>query len=115
VAKSSDDTKVTRIKAKDDGATKKVKSKPANTKQAKEVASVKKELALEANEKRNVFQRLAAYFKGSWQELTMVRWPDRKTTWKMTGALIVFTVAFGTLILLLDYLFQYVFKLLIGK
>ena len=115
MAKSSDDTKVTRIKAKDDGATKKVKSKPANTKQAKEVASVKKELALEANEKRNVFQRLAAYFKGSWQELTMVRWPDRKTTWKMTGALIVFTVAFGTLIILLDYLFQYVFILLIGK
>ena len=85
MAKSSDDTKVTRIKAKDNGV-KKVKSKPANTKQAKEVASVKKELALEANEKRNIFQRTAAYFKGSWQELSMVRWPDRKTAWKMTGA-----------------------------
>lgn len=114
MAKSSDSTKVTRIKAKDTGA-KKAKSKPANTKQAKEVASVKQELALEANEKRNIFQRLGAYFKGSWQELTLVRWPDRKNTWKMTGALVAFTAVFATTILLLDYLFQNVFKLLIGN
>ncbi|MCA9342382.1 preprotein translocase subunit SecE, partial [Candidatus Saccharibacteria bacterium] len=44
-----------------------------------------------------------------------VRWPDRRATWKMTGALIAFTVFFVVVILLIDAGFGELFKLLIGK
>jgi preprotein translocase subunit SecE len=107
VAKSSSETKVTRIKAKDDGV-KREKAAP----EAK-VAAPKSETTADKPKKRRFGARMIAYFKGSWRELTLVRWPDRKSTWKMTGALITFTLVFAVVILLLDYVFQYLFKLLI--
>ena len=113
MAKSSDEPKVTRIKAKDTGSTKAAKT----VKPAKQSKSAVKAVVAEAddNAKENVFRRLGGYFKGSWHELTQVRWPDRKSTWKMTGALIAFTLTFTAVILLLDYAFQYVFQIIIGK
>lgn len=54
------------------------------------------------------------YFAGAWYELKQVRWPDRRSTWGMTGALIGFTAFFVVFILLLDALFKYLFKLIIG-
>ena len=110
MAKTSDEPKVTRIKAKDDGA-KRVKA----AKRSAEVKSVKREIADSEGEKRTIFRRIKEYFEGSWQELTMVRWPDRKSAWKMTGALVMFTLVFAVIILLLDYGFQNMFKVLIGK
>ena len=104
MAKSSDTPKITRIRAKDSEPKTEVKdSAKAESKKA----------AVSVNGKRG--GRLWRYLKGSWEELRLVRWTDRKTTWKMTGALVVFTVTFGVIILLLDYVFQFVFKLLIGK
>lgn len=108
MAKSSSETKVTRIKAKDTGV------KREKTTSVREVVSEKSQKAASEPEKQRLGTRVAAYFKGSWRELTLVRWPDRKSTWKMTGALVMFTLVFAVLILLLDYVFQYVFKLLIG-
>ncbi len=113
MAKSPDAPKVTRITAKDTGAKKR---KAVSLKQAteKDTKSVKQQIA-DADRKVNVFRRIGGYFKGSWEELKLVRWPDRRATWKMTGALIVFTLAFAVLILLLDYGFQQLFQALIGK
>ncbi len=50
------------------------------------------------------------YVKGSWQELRQVRWPNRKATWSLTLAVIVFTMFFVVVILILDAAFQYLFK-----
>lgn len=59
------------------------------------------------------FAKIGRYFKGSWQELKLVRWPDRKATWKLTGAVIIFTVFFLILIILLDAGFKSLFNLII--
>ena len=50
------------------------------------------------------------YVKGSWQELRQVRWPNRRSTWSLTLAVIVFTMFFVVVILILDAAFQYLFK-----
>lgn len=56
------------------------------------------------------FRGLGRYVKGAWQELRQVRWPNRKATWSLTGAVIVFSLFFAAVILGLDYVFQYLFK-----
>ncbi len=56
------------------------------------------------------FRALGRYFKGSWEELRQVRWPNRKQTWAMTLAVIIFSLAIGTLIFLLDAAFTLLFK-----
>jgi preprotein translocase SecE subunit len=69
-----------------------------------------------AKEKKGIFKVLAKisdYFKGSWQELKLVRWPDRKSTWSMTLAVILFTAFFVALIILLDMGFQELLNLII--
>lgn len=116
MAKSSDDTKITRIKASDNSAKKETRGllKGKKPKQEKDIKSVKEQIADEEHN-ANIFKRIGGYFKGSWEEIKLVRWPDRPSTWKMTGALIVFTAGFAAVILLLDYVFQSLFKLLIGK
>jgi len=57
---------------------------------------------------------IGGYFKGAWFELRQVRWPNRKATWSLTGAVLVFTSFFVVLILLLDLLFKYLFELILG-
>lgn len=110
-ASSSSATKVTRITASD----KKASSKKAAT----EKPAVQKAAPAETPKKqarakrRNPLAAIGGYFKGAWAELRQVRWPDRRATWSMTGALIVFTLCFVVVILLLDALFQYLFSLII--
>lgn len=84
-------TKVTRVKATND-APKKEKKKA---------------------KKQNVFKRIAGYFKGAWQELKQVRWPNRSATWSLTLAVILFSLFFVFFILLLDTLFKFIFQLII--
>jgi preprotein translocase SecE subunit len=50
------------------------------------------------------------YFSGSWRELRQVRWPNRRATWGLTLAVIIFTLAMVAFILLLDYGFEQLFK-----
>lgn len=61
-----------------------------------------------------IFVILGRYFKDSWVELKMVRWPDRKATWGLTVAVIIFSGFFVVLIVLLDFGFDQLFKLLLG-
>lgn len=60
-----------------------------------------------------VLARIGGYFKGAWEELKMVRWPDRKSTWSLTGAVLLFTAFFIALIILLDMGFQELLNLII--
>lgn len=78
-------------------------------------AITKKKVVSESTERRNLFIRMWQYLKGSWVELQQVRWPDRRSTWKMTGALLAFTLFFVVIILLLDYGFAELFKLILGN
>ena len=115
------ETKVTRVKAKDTDSkpVKEVSKEPKMSKYAAKVSGVntKKKAKKPAPKLLRVigfpFVALAKYLAASWKELKLVRWPTRKETWKMTGAVIAFSVAFSVLILLLDGLFNWIFKALI--
>lgn len=56
------------------------------------------------------FRAIGTYVKGSWYELKQVRWPNRKQTWALTLAVILFSLFFGVLIFLLDLVFTVLFK-----
>lgn len=43
------------------------------------------------------------YFKKSWEELKLVTWPSARDTWKLTLAVIIFSVLFGAFITATDY------------
>lgn len=88
-------TKVTRIKA-----TKDTPSAP------KKLAKEPKKAKTPRSKKPN---KVTAYFKGAWSELRQVRWPNRRATWGLTLAVILFSVFFMGLITLLDALFQFMF------
>ena len=119
-AKKSD-TKVTRIKASDSEAlkaeaelTKPVAQRAKKDKKVKVLSVAKNETTVK-QPRRNIFVRMGRYFKGAWTELRLVRWPDRKATWGMTGALLVFTLFFIVVILILDYGFSQLFNLILGS
>lgn len=50
------------------------------------------------------------YFKNSWRELQMVTWPDRRTTLRLTYAVIIFSIIFGVLVALVDFGLDKLFK-----
>jgi preprotein translocase subunit SecE len=110
----ADSKKVTRITAQDDAPKK--ADKPAKV-APKAVKTRKTTVATTTDgegEKKNVFARIGGYFKGAWYELRQVRWPNRKATWALTLAVIVFSIFFVVLIVLLDTLFKYIFELIIA-
>lgn len=59
------------------------------------------------------FSAAARYISGSWAELKQVRWPDRKSTWGLTLAVIMYSGFFVGLIVLLDIGFTELFNLII--
>lgn len=119
-SQTKSETHVTRITAGE--STK----KPSNVKQAMTIARktradkkpAKKQVASDSDlgerRPRNPLAALLGYFKGSWYELRQVRWPDRRSTWSMTGALLLFTGFFVVFVVLIDALFKYLFQLIIG-
>lgn len=64
------------------------------------------------NKKRRYFP---SYFRNSWTELKLVTWPNRKTTAKLTIAVLIFAIIFGTLIAVVDYGLDKVFRQLLLK
>jgi len=61
----------------------------------------------------SIFVAIGSYFKGAWRELRQVRWPDRKSAWGMTIAVILFTAFFIALIVILDIVFKQLFELIL--
>ncbi len=53
------------------------------------------------------------YFRSSWQEVKLVTWPDRKTTTKLTIAVLAFAVVFGVVIAIIDYGLDKIFRALL--
>ena len=101
--------KVTRIKASEPTTRKKPTSKVIVTdKSASSPDTTSRVTAL------SVLRSIGGYFKGAWYELRQVRWPNRKATWGLTAAVLIFTAFFVVLIVLLDILFKYLFELILG-
>lgn len=56
------------------------------------------------------FRAFGRYFMGAWVELRQVRWPDRRASWSLTLAVILFSLFFALVIVGLDAVFNYLFK-----
>ena len=128
--------KITRIKAGDSGKSEKpseeptitrkkvivedkktAKAKKAEKKQAEK--KLKKEAKKAKTDKKTFvlfrpFVALGRYLRDSWRELRQVRWPNRKATWKMVLAVIIYTLIFVAILTLLDMLFSFIFNNLLG-
>ncbi|MBQ9017945.1 preprotein translocase subunit SecE [Candidatus Saccharibacteria bacterium] len=123
---------VTRIKASDSGKAEPAKEKPAKDKPTTD-APAKTAIVAPADNKAKqnkkpakstdkkvfiLFRPFVAFFRylrESWREIRQVRWPNRKATWKMVLAVLVYTAIFVILISLLDLLFTWLFNLILGS
>lgn len=79
---------------------------PKGSKTAKPVVRVSKVAKTAASP----LLAIGSYFVGSWQELREVRWTNRKTTWSLTLAVLLFSTVLTILIVLLDLLFDFISK-----
>ena len=122
--------KITRIKAsdtprkeeKDTAPTitrKKVVVKDKKTEKTKRVEAKKAKKSEKKTEGKKtfiLFRPFVAFFRylrDSWREIRQVRWPNRKATWKMVLAVLVYTALFIILISLLDLFFTWLFSLIL--
>lgn len=97
-----------------------VKDKKSEKNSRKELK--KREKAEKNKEKTNTkkvfilfrpFVALGRYLRDSWREIRQVRWPNRKATWKMVLAVLIYTALFVLIISLLDMFFTWLFSLII--
>ncbi|RWZ79143.1 MAG: preprotein translocase subunit SecE [Candidatus Chaera renei] len=58
---------------------------------------------------------VGGYLAGSWQEVKQVRWPNRRATWSLTVAVLLFTAFWAAVILSVDLLSQLFLNKLILK
>lgn len=128
--------KITRIKASDNPqkedkadtpaiTRKKVVVKDKKTEKAKRAKAKEVEKKIDDKPKKSKekkpfilfrpFVALWRYLRDSWLELRQVRWPNRKTTWKMVLAVVVYSALFMIIISLLDLLFSWLFGLILGN
>ena len=125
--------KITRIKASDGPSKKEETNEPAITRKKVIVKDKKSEKAKRKDKKAaekkvttekkvdkkpfilfRPFVYLGRYIRDSWRELRQVRWPNRKATWKMVLAVLVYTAIFVIFISLLDLFFTWLFNLILG-
>lgn len=55
------------------------------------------------------------FIRSSWQELRLVTWPTRKEGRRLTTAVVIFSVVFGTVIALVDYGLDKLFRQVLLK
>ena len=97
--------------------------KPAKTEKVEKTADTAADKPAKTKKTRSgkgvrgggVLRAIGGYFKGAWVELRQVRWPTRRATWGMTGAVILYSAFFVVLVLLLDAAFKYLFDIILGK
>ena len=59
------------------------------------------------------FVAFGHYIRDSFREVRQVRWPDRKSTWKMTLSVVVYVILIAATIMLLDAFFTFIFNQLL--
>ncbi len=120
---SSDDASSSKIKKERNTTKKKGNAKAKTAPKVEQSAAVKpekKNVSLKDKIKSRQTKKKPAtntknvgYFKGAWHELRQVRWPNRKATWGLTLAVILYSAFFVVLVLLLDAGFKYLFDFII--
>ena len=122
--------KITRIKASDSPRKEEKSSEPTITRKKVVVKDKKTEKNKRVEEKKakkatkktdgkktfilfRPFVAFGRYLRDSWREIRQVRWPNRKATWKMVLAVLVYTALFIILITLLDLFFRWFFGLIL--
>ncbi|MBR2658860.1 preprotein translocase subunit SecE [Candidatus Saccharibacteria bacterium] len=122
--------KITRIKASDGPSKAEESDAPAITRKKVVVKDKKTEKTKRAEIKKAkkaekqtdgkktfiLFRPFVAFFRylrDSWREIRQVRWPNRKATWKMVLAVLVYTALFIIIISLLDLFFTWLFSLIL--
>jgi len=115
--------KITRIKASDKPADHidepSITRKKVVLKDKKSTKKQVKEPKAKSSESKKVFilfrpfVALGRYLRDSWREIRQVRWPNRKATWKMVLAVLIYTALFVLIISLLDLFFTWLFSLII--
>lgn len=55
------------------------------------------------------------YFVNSWKEVKLVSWPNRRETWRLTLAVMVFAIVFGSMVAGVDKVLDLLFKEVILK
>ena len=126
--------KITRIKASDGPSREEETDAPATITRKKVVVQDKKAEKAKTKELKKIqkaekaeksgkkvfilFRPIVAFFRylrDSWREIRQVRWPNRKATWKMVLAVVIYTAIFMITILLLDLFFRFIFGLILGN
>lgn len=110
-AASSSDETVVRIKAGSSAP----KKREATTNVAVEKVAPKAKKTGRKLPGVGIFRSIGSYFMGAWVELRQVRWPNRRATWSLTGAVLIYSAFFTILVLLLDASFKYLFEIILGK
>ncbi|MDR1196948.1 MAG: preprotein translocase subunit SecE [Candidatus Nomurabacteria bacterium] len=110
-------TKVRRIKAKP--ISKKSKSVAKKTKKNKRQApkwlkKLGQVLGKVFGPIGRFFAPAVEYVKGSFYELRQTRWPNRKATWGLTIAVILFSIFFAALILSFDNVFNWLMETILN-
>jgi preprotein translocase SecE subunit len=92
------------VKKKSTAPSKKTAKKPVTkpVKKTKKASGDKKPFVL----LRPIFA-IGRYFRNSWRELRQVRWTNRRATWALTLAVILFCLLFAGLIMLVDWIFNW--------
>lgn len=106
-------TKVTKAQAKQQAKLAKTKAKAAKAKIKATKSTTPEKPLKQVFILARPFVALGRYLRDSWRELRQVRWPNRKATWKMTLAVLVYCAIFIIFIMLLDALFTFIFDLLL--
>jgi preprotein translocase subunit SecE len=58
---------------------------------------------------------LPRYIRNSWRELRQVTWPDRRTSLRLTYAVVIFSIIFGLVVAGVDYVINILVKLVLDK
>lgn len=112
------ETKVKRVKAKDAEVVKPAVKKASKPKSQKVKKSknhkTRRDMPKWFMTLTTPFRAFGAYVAGAAEELKQTRWPNRKATWGLTIAVLVFTVFFAVLILLVDFGFEQLLEMVLN-
>lgn len=106
---------ITNDETKDDVKKSKVVSKKAKSDKSNKNSEETKTKKIKMPKSLKGKSPFRGYFVGSWQEIRRVKWPDRKTSWKLTFSVLVFSVVFSAFLAGLDYAFEQLAKVIFMK
>ena len=64
--------------------------------------------------KRKLTERIADFFRGTKGEFKKIVWPSKKTILRNTCVVILFCIVIGAVVYVLDFLFSWLFRAVIG-